>query len=391
MDLAAARLLRTPEARALLASLGRYRPETALACAEELRAAGHPADLVAVVLTQARLAASAAERLAPWGTRLLLTDDGAQQATRPAVARHRAQRFRAAGIPTVADLGCGIGVDALALAEAGLTVVAVERDPVTAELAAANAERLGLSHRVTVTVSPAQDADLTGVGAIFADPSRRAGGRRVADPAAWSPPLAWVLSLPTPELAVKVAPGLGDTDVPEDVERELVSHDGHVVEAALYRGALRSPGVRHRATLLPAGATLTDADLPAGGPRVGRLSGYLYEPDGAVIRAGLVAAVADQVDGSLIDPTLAYVTTPGPADTPFARGFQVEAVMPFQLKALRAALRERDIGSAEIKTRGSAVDPEDLRRRLRLRGRQAITVLVTRVLGEPVAILARRI
>ena len=123
---------------------------------------------------------------------------------------------------------------------------------------------------------------------------------------------------------------------------------------------------------------------------MGRLSGYLYEPDGAVIRAGLVAAVADQVDGSLIDPTLAYVTTPGPADTPFARGFQVEAVMPFQLKALRAALRERDIGAAEIKTRGSAVDPEDLRRRLRLRGRQAITVLVTRVLGEPVAILARR-
>ncbi|MDH4159237.1 MAG: class I SAM-dependent methyltransferase [Actinomycetota bacterium] len=390
MDLATARLLASPEAAALLAGLDRYRPETALAQAESLRGAGHPPDLVAAVLTQARLAGGTQGRLAPWGHLLLLTEDGGQQATRPVVARHRARRFTASGIRSVADLGCGIGVDALALAEAGLTVRAVEQDPATAELAGANAERLGLANRVTVTVAAAQDVRLDDVAAVFADPSRRAGGRRIADPAAWSPPLGWVLTRPLPELAAKVAPGLADDAVPADVEREVVSHHGHVVEAALYRGALRSPGVRRRATLLPSGATLTDADLPTGGPRVGPLAGYLYEPDGAVIRAGLVAAVSDHVDGALVDPTLAYVTTAQAAETPFARRFQVEAVMPFQLKRLRAALRERDVGAVEIKTRGSAVDPEDLRRRLRLSGGQVLTVVVTRVKGEPVAILARR-
>jgi hypothetical protein len=391
VDVEAARLLRSPEAEGLLAALPAYRAESTLAQAAGLRAAGHPADLVAVVLTQARLAAAAGPRLAPWGDRMLLTEDGAQQATRPGVARHRARRFRESGVDAVADLCCGLGVDALALAEAGLTVRAVEHDPATAELAAANADRLGLADRMSVSVAAAADVDLRDVDAVFADPARRLGRHRVKEPARWSPPLPWVLDRPVRDLGVKVAPGLAAGLVPGDVERELVSWEGQVVEAALYRGRLRSPAVSARATLLPSGVTVTDQDLPSGGPPAGPVSDYLYEPDGAVIRAGLVAAVAAQLDGSLVDPKLAYITNSHGQPTPFAQRFQVEAVMRFQLKRLRAALRQRDVGSAEIKTRGSAVDPDDLRRRLELHGSQAMTVLVTRIGGTPVAVLAKRL
>ena len=42
--------------------------------------------------------------------------------------------------------------------------------------------------------------------------------------------------------------------------------------------------------------------------------------------------------------------------------------MPFQLKALRAYLRDRDVGALTIKKRGTAVEPEQLRRQLRLTG-----------------------
>lgn len=383
------RLLRSPQARALLASLPPYRDGEALALAERLRRDGHDPRLVAAALTQARLRAGAGARLTPWADRLLLTDDGAQQATRPLVARHRARRFTGAGVGRVADLGCGVGVDALALAEAGLRVHAVERDPATAAVAAANAEELGLAEWVTVVYGDAEDADLTAVDAVFADPARRTGGRRLRDPERWSPPLSWVLALPAPALGVKVAPGLALESVPDDMERELVSVDGDVVEAALYRGPLRTPGVRHRATLLPGGQTVTDRDLPAEPAPVRPVGGYLYEPDGAVIRAGLVGVVADRLGGGLVDPRLAYVTTDDPASTPLARGFAVVEVLPFQLKRLRAALRAHDVGAVEVKTRGSAVDPEQLRRQLRLSGSASMTVLVTRMGSSPVAVLAQ--
>jgi hypothetical protein len=148
--------------------------------------------------------------------------------------------------------------------------------------------------------------------------------------------------------------------------------------------------VSRRATLLPSGASLTDADLPAGRPPVGPVGAVLYEPDDAVLRAGLVAATALRVGGRLVDPTIAYVTAdevPAGPD-PFLTGYAVEAVLPFQLKRLRAALRERGVGRVVVKKRGSAVDPDELRRRLRLDGDAELTVLLTRVAGAPTAILA---
>ncbi len=195
---------------------------SALSTGERLRRAGHPPDLVAAALTQSRLRTKVAQR---WGAsgvallpQLLLTPDGAEQATRPTVAALRAERYRRLGAGrAVADLGCGIGLDALALADVGLCVDAYERDPMTAAVAAANAEATGHGRagraggQVTVT-----SADVTSLPietwsryeAVFADPARRRDGRRLLRPQTWSPPLTWVLDLPVPNLGVKVAPGL---------------------------------------------------------------------------------------------------------------------------------------------------------------------------------------
>ena len=137
-------------------------------------------------------------------------------------------------------------------------------------------------------------------------------------------------------------------------------------------------------------ATLTDEDDPGAGVRpVGR---FLYEPDGAVIRAGLVTAVAAACDGGLVDEHIAYVTTDADGTatpTPFARGYEVLEELPYREKALRAALRERGVGRLTIKKRGVDVVPEELRKRLALSGDAEATIVLTRVAGAGTALLVR--
>src|SRR5690606_2969375 len=129
--------------------------------------------------------------------RLLFTRTGLEQATRCVVADRRAARLAAAGVRSVADLGCGIGADTLAFDRAGLTVRAVEADPVTAAVAATNVRACGLSGTVSVTCGDASTIELSDVDAVFCDPARRdAGGRRIFDPAAFSPPWSFLVGLP---------------------------------------------------------------------------------------------------------------------------------------------------------------------------------------------------
>ena len=100
-----------------------------------------------------------------------------------------------------------------------------------------------------------------------------------------------------------------------------------------------------------------------------------------MIRAGLVALVAEQVHGRLVDRTIAYVTADHLTDTELARAYRVLDVMPFGLKRLRTALRERGVGRLTIKKRGTAVVPEQLRKQLDLRGDTEATIVLTRVAG----------
>jgi SAM-dependent methyltransferase len=377
-----ARLL-APEGQRLLASLPAYDGAQALAVGTAARAAGHDDALVSVALTQSRLRARALAKFGEAAARLYFTADGLEQATRSLVAAHRATRFAAAAVRRVADLGCGIGGDLPHLAGASRDgVLAVDRDPLTAAVAVANMAVLGLTSRVEVRCADVTQVDLTGVDAAFVDPARRQGGSRTFDPRAYSPPYDFVLELAAcvPATGAKLAPGIPHDILPAGAEAEWVSVSGDVVECALWCGPLAGAAAR-RATLLPAGDTVTGDGLTRAlaGP-VGR---FLYEPDGAVIRAGLVAEVAQQLGGHLLDETIAYVTTDRETSSPFATGYEVLEVLPFGLKRLRSFLRERDVGRLTIKKRGSAIEPETLRRQLRLRGGAEATVVVTRIAGQP--------
>jgi SAM-dependent methyltransferase len=404
------------EGQALLGSLEAYEPDRELALAKRLRRTYAP-ELVSAALTQARLRQRAVAKFgAEDAARMYFTPDGLEQSTRASVAAYRAGLFAGGGtevggadgaaaaggadvglgVRELADLCCGIGGDAIALARAGVSVLAVDRDPLTCDVARANAEALGLADRIEVRCQDVGEADVSGYDAVFVDPARRGGRGRIFDPEAYSPPLSWAVEVArrVSHAALKVAPGIPHEAVPGDAEAEWISDGGDVKEAVLWFGAGPELGAGAesaartslvRATLLPGAHTLSSRGL--GDPPVGPVGRYLYEPDGAVVRAHLVAEVAAELDGRLIDPTIAYVTCDEAQFTPFATGYEITDVLPFHLKRLRALLRERQVGVATIKKRGSAVEPDELRKKLRLDGPNACTVFLTRVAGAPSMLL----
>ena len=383
------RALLTDEGQSLLAELADHSPGQELAVATSLRR-DHDAELVSAAIGQARLRQRAVAKFgAADAARMYFTPDGVEQATRSSVAEWRAARFKALGVRRLADLCSGIGGDAVALARAGIEVLAVDRDPLTCAVAEANAAALGLDGLIEQRCGDVADVPLTGFDAVFVDPARRGGRGRIFDPEAYSPPLSWAVSAArqTPFAALKVAPGIPHEAVPEGAEAEWVSDGGDVKEAVLWFGTGPAEEQPHRATLLPGGVTLTGGRLPD--PEAGPVRRYLYEPDGAVIRAHLVAEVAEQLDAGLIDPTIAYLTADQLRPTPFATAYEITDVLPFGLKKLKALLRERRVGTLVVKKRGSAIEPEELRRKLKPEGPNSCTVFLTRAAGAPTMLLGR--
>ncbi|HET7357463.1 MAG TPA: methyltransferase domain-containing protein [Nocardioidaceae bacterium] len=388
MDLEAFDWLLTPDGQRLLASAEQAydaHPDDPVRAASALRGKDSSAR-VAVALTQAGLRRRAAAKFGDQAARMYFTPDGLEQATRRRVAEHRAARIALADPPSVVDLGCGIGGDLLALAGRRLTVAGVDSDPVRVAVARANLDALGLGG--AVQVADATALDVSGFGIVFADPARRTPRGRVFDVDAYQPPWSFVERLLAGPACVKVAPGIPHEAVPDGVEAEWVADEGDVKEAALWSSYLAT--ARRRATVIGrAGlATLTDEDDP-GEASVRAPGRFLYEPDGAVIRAGLVTAVAAGVHGALLDPHIAYVTGDEAFTTPFARSYEVLETLPYKEKALRAALRERRVGRLTIKKRGVHVVPDQLRKRLALSGDEEATIVLTRCGGHGITLLVR--
>lgn len=395
MEITELTALLTPEGLTLLDQVGPLTTTDAAARAvSRLRAAGHSPDLVAAVVSQARLRVRAGAKFGPFADRMLFTRAGLEQATRLSIAARHAGRFRAAGATSVADLGCGIGGDALGFAGLGIRVHAVDADEVTAAISAYNLAPFGDS--VRVTHGRAEDADLTGVDAVWLDPARRTAGhtetRRVSAEQ-WSPSLDWVFAtLAQRSGGVKLGPAFDRDLIPDDLEAQWISADGSTIELVLWSGALARAGVR-RAALVVRGDDAWEltaaADSPDVEPR--ELGAFVHEPDGAVIRARLIGEVARSLEAGMLAPGVAYLTSDAAVTSPFVSSFRVREELPADTKKLARALRERNIGTLEIKKRGVDVDPAALRKRLSLQGEESATILMTRVSERRLVVLADRV
>ncbi|KXZ60624.1 Methyltransferase domain protein [Microbacterium laevaniformans] len=359
-----------------------------------LRAQGLSPDLVSAAVGQARLRTRARAKFGDFADRMLLTRAGLEQATRLSVGARHAGRFRDAGVRRVADLGCGIGGDALAFAGIGLDVLAVDADETTAALAAYNLAAFG--DTATVRHARAEDVALDGVDAVWLDPARRtAGHTETARVAAgdWSPPLEWVFALAQRIPAgIKLGPAFDRAQIPADAEAQWISVDGSTIELVVWTGKLARAGVRRSALVVRSdrAAELT-APSDAEDAEVRPLGAFVHEPEGAVIRARLIGEVARRLDAGMLAPGIAYLTSDAEITSPFVQSFRFLEELPTDLKALRQALREREIGTLEIKKRGVDVDPAAFRTQLKLKGPRTATLILTRAGTSRIALLAERV
>jgi THUMP domain-like/RNA cap guanine-N2 methyltransferase len=403
--------LLSAEGQELLARVAAARAagEPPLALASRLRR-DHPADLVAAATAQDELRRAAAAKFSRAG-RILFTRPGLEQASSETAARHRARRLAGGTAGRLADLACGIGGDLIALAD-GREVLAVDRDAVPLRMAAHNAGVYGVAAGVVTCEADVRAVSLDGIGAVFADPARRlagAAGSRRLRPGDSEPPLAWCFALTSrlPAVAVKAAPGLPAGIVPVGWETEFVADGRDLKEAVLWSPALATAPAR--ATILPEGHTL----LPEPGEQPGQQPGekpgqqpgkkpgkrrgedavgdvpiappgeFLFDPNPAVTRAGLVETLARQLGAWKVDPRIAFLSSGTAQGTPFARTLRVVESAPWNEKDFARRLRALGIGAADIRRRGLAGDVDQIHRRLKLAGPHRATLVLTRVSDKP--------
>ena len=378
VDAEALDALLSPEGQTLLSELAAESPSThgEIALITRLRKR-HSATLVAAAIETAELRRRAQSKFSN-ASRMYFTRAGLEQASSERMARHHASRYRS--FERIADLCCGIGGDMIGLA-ANLRVLAVDIDPVHLRIARLNAEANGVDGSVETLLGDVRGVDLGEVGAVFIDPARRSAEKRFSTGDS-EPPLAWCFGVAERgiPIGVKAAPGLPTSVVPKRWEVEFVSERRELKECVLWSPHLATSA--RRATILPDRQTLTeraDKHLEIRDP--GR---FLIDPDGAVTRAGLVKELGMSLgDCWQIDDRVAFLSADRAAETPFGRTLQIAASEPWGLGRLKEALRALDVGTVDIRKRGSAVDVEELQRRLKLSGSRAATVVLTRVRDKP--------
>ncbi|XCB30553.1 class I SAM-dependent methyltransferase [Arcanobacterium hippocoleae] len=396
--------LTTADGTALLAALPPYSEKTVFQVTSEFRKHGYAPDLISAALTQKRLRAKAAAKFPPKiASEMFFTHDGIEQATRHYIALQHAKYLKKHGAQSVIDFGCGIGADSLAFAKTGLTVSAIE---MLADTAVAAAHNLKHFHHAQVIAADGNHLNLheLGADAIWIDPARRKNGKRIMNPEQWAPSLSHAVSLARQfkMAGIKSAPGIPYENLPADAYVTWISTAGDLCEAVIWLGeAAPQPG---RAAWLvcenndgsPVVTELSQYHLDPQTPPVflepAELGPYLYEPNSAIIRAGLVHCVADEFGLAPISAKIAYVSGVAKVNSPLLTRFAVHEVLPLNVKKVRKRLAELEIGIVEIKKRGTDISPEAFRKALSLNSKHknSAVLIAAPVMGAHRLILAER-
>ncbi|WP_077090924.1 THUMP-like domain-containing protein [Mycobacterium rhizamassiliense] len=369
--------LRSEAGGAALAAVAEFALTDATRIADTTEARARFGDRAPVLMETMLLRRRAVDKLGEFeASGWLFTDEALQQATAAPVAVHRAARLAATG-RVVHDATCSIGTELAALRRARVDALGSDIDPVRLAMAAHNVG--GGLCRADALRPITRDA------VIVVDPARRSGGRRRFSPDDYQPGLGHLIdTYRDRDFVVKCAPGIDFEQLARmgfDGEIGVTSYRGSVREACLWSAGLAEPGVRRRASVLDRDEHLTDNEPDDCGVRpAGR---WIVDPDGAVVRAGLVRHYGARHGLWQLDPDIAYLS--GDELPANVRGFEVLERLDFDERRLRQALAALDCGALEILVRGLQVDPDALRRRLRVRGTRALSVVITRLGAGPAA------
>lgn len=349
----------------------------------------YPAELAKGALEMAILRKQAAGKF-PQAAQLYFTREALEQVSSSFISNHRAKRYQ--GYRRVLDLGCSIGGDTMALA-AVTQVIGLDQDYLRLVIAKENLQIVGYQDRSDFLLADLNDplpVSPDSECGLFFDPARRSAGKRLFSVDNYQPPLSLIKSwLPEFQaIGIKISPGVKLEELSEyEAEIEFISLAGELKEAVLWFGPLKS--TRRRATLLPGNHTMQEdfSDQEQIGLPISPPKEFFYEPDPTVIRSGFVRNLGLQLEASQVDPDIAYLTSDQALQSPFAHMWRVESWFPFNLKHLRAYLRERRVGRVIIKKRGSPIQPEALEQDLRLKGENERVIFLTHWIGKPIIVV----
>lgn len=392
MDKSTAEIILSAEALHLVSTISEPELGDEFELSKKLRKQ-HAPEMVSAVITQAKLRAKAKKKFGPFAERMFFTRDGLEQASRLSVSAQRANRFLQAGIENVVDLGCGIGGDSMAMAGLGMKVTAVEIDEVTAAFAHYNLAGLG----VEVIQNDAKEIDLNKYDAVFSDPARRRLGpgesRNRLSVFDYTPSISWLMEIAKSKpTAIKLSPADDYEQFGDEFDYEWISVDGELVELTVYSSSLRGEKIRQARLLTSDGNFVFGSEsFISPVPEVSEIGRYIFEPDASLIRSGLMGEFAIELGLKLIDTKIAYLTSNSPAQSPWLKGFEIEKHLPLDVKVISKELAERDVGILEIKKRGVDIVPEEFRKKLKLRGKGAASLIITKRGDTRVALLGKPI
>lgn len=345
-----------------------------------------PAEIVRAAITQTELRIKAESRFTR-ASRMWFSRKGLEQATSEAVANHKAERFSG----TVHDFCCGIGADSVALGIQGCDVTSVDLSPTCCLMTEWNSDVYDVTDRIETVCMDIADIN-TRDGLLHIDPDRRPGtdGRRMRRIEDCEPGLPVLLDLIDHFSggAIKLSPASNFGGKFPHSEIELISLDGECREATVWFGELAG-NAPFRATVLPSGETLAAEPLSAW-TNVGNLGAWIYDPDPAVVRSGLVDVLAERLGLRRLDDSEEYLTGDSLVESPFLRPFEVLENLPNNDRDVRRAFGRHAFDQAEIKCRHVPIQADAVRRKLPLTGRGVGTLIYTRQAGRTKVVVCRR-
>ena len=364
------------------------------------------AELISQAMSQAGLQLRLEERWGVAANNLLLTDDGISQATRPVIAKYRADAIvkKFGKNAHVLDLTCGLGFDSREFARAGLTVSAVEINPTVAEYARHNLAE----YEITVNCADATTFQIPAdVDVVFVDPARRdpqgsktalGQAKRIFNPQLWSPSWDAITEIASRfPVVAKVAPGMDKSEI-GNWDAKWLSSSGDLLECFI-----SSPGTGARAAVLIAAQSGDYLEVAGeSATRTQSIGTYLVIPDPALVRASALTPLAELIDGGLVNEYIAWLTTDNESgvskmlkqDPQLGSALLIESGFKYSDKELLARVRNIPAAGVTIMTRGMQLDVEAIRKSLvkvTAPGNQELIVAIYRDDAGPQALLCRRV
>ncbi len=307
----------------------------------------------------------------------IFSEKGVQQASSKILAEYHAEKMQLFSV--VADLCCGNGMDLMHIAVSKKKVYAVDLDENSLALAEFNCRAAGLKNIIFLKEAAEQFAQK--IDAIFADPDRRPDSKRKVEPNDISPSLDDILKLNklTDSMAIKLSPAMNykTMQLPEKSTLEFVSENGVLKEILLCTGELATNGVLRKAVLLPQQIVLQNNGCAIA---VEPVSNYIFEPDKAIIRSGLVQECGARIGYNLIDSKLALLSGEKPVFSKLGKCYRIVQIMNYNLKKIKKFCHDKNLGELVIKTRGFPMSVEALRQKinLKLKGDKKLIMFVLR-------------